>query len=61
MVIGLQIKTFKFINKSCDEIDSEVNNFLQNLIKHGGRINDIKSLISGDGNVVFITVKYIEC
>ncbi|MBS5926170.1 MAG: hypothetical protein ACLS2V_13125 [Clostridium paraputrificum] len=59
MRFGLQIKTFKFIDKSCDEIDIEVNMFLQNIIKNDGSINDINSSINSTGNIIFITVKYV--
>ena len=59
MRFGLQIKTFKFIDKSCNEIDNEVNKFLKNIIESNGTIDDVDSSINEDGRIAFITVKYI--
>lgn len=59
MTFGLQIKTFKFVDKDCAEIDVEVNKFLKSITKNSGSIKDIDTLINDDGNIVFITVKYI--
>lgn len=45
--------------ENCDEIDDEVNKFLKIITKNNGTIKDIKPLINDDGNIVFITVKYV--
>ncbi len=60
MIKGIQIKTFKFINKQCNEIDSEVNAFSIMISDRMGIVKDIVPTISNDGNTVFITVKYID-
>ncbi|MGN9163466.1 hypothetical protein [Clostridium sulfidigenes] len=60
MVRGIQIKTFKFKNKLCDEIDREVNDFLKNVVDKQGNIIDVEPLINYDGTVVMMTVKYVD-
>lgn len=60
MKSGVQIKTFKFVDKNCDEIDNEVNKFLKSIVKDDGRIDNINSFVNNDGNIVFITVKYLR-
>lgn len=60
MVRGIQIKTFKFKNKLCGEIDREVNDFLKNVVDKQGNIIDVEPLINYDGTVVMMTVKYVD-
>lgn len=59
MILGKQIKTFKFLNKNCIEIDKEVNSFLKSITDNGGSIKEIIPTINNDVSIVLVTIVYV--